>query len=73
MQNRYGSMFEAALNVAVGYVVAVTTQIFLYPILGIDLAFDRQLLVAAIFMTLGFFRSYLLRRLFVRLNWFQEK
>lgn len=73
MQNRYGSLLEAAVNVAVGYVVAVITQVILYPYLGIHLVFEQQLLVALVFMSLGFTRSYLLRRLFVRLNWFEEK
>jgi len=62
VQTRRVSLVEAVVNVAVGFWVAVGVQALVFPLFGIDLS------IAAIFTAVSIARSYLMRRLFERLN-----
>ena len=66
MQSRLQSLIEAVANVAVGFVVALLTQMALFPALGLRLPLDRHLLIGAVFTLVSLARGYLLRRLFER-------
>lgn len=67
-QARSLSLLEALANVAVGYGVALVMQLLLFPVIGIA-ARPRQMLLAGLgFMGVSLLRSYLLRRLFDRLQ-----
>ena len=70
-QNKTGSMLEAVANVAVGYSVAVTSQILVFPLVGIiGVEFHTNLLIGAIFTVISLVRSYILRRWFNSLRFF---
>jgi hypothetical protein len=63
MQSRIGSLFEAGLNIAVGYGVAVLTQIVVLPVvLGVTVPLSKNLLIGAIFTVVSLIRQYALRR-----------
>ena len=64
-QSRRMSLIEAISNTAVGYGVAVLTQIIVFPLVGISATFHLNLVIAAIFTGVSLVRNYLWRRLFV--------
>ena len=63
-QSRRMSFVEAIANVAVGYGVAVTTQLLVFPVFGLQASLADNLLIGAVFTVVSVGRSYLLRRLF---------
>jgi putative effector of murein hydrolase len=67
-QSRRMSLIEAVTNVAVGYVLAVITQIVVFPWFGIQPSLGENLAIGSIFTGISLLRSYALRRLFERLR-----
>jgi len=63
-QSRRTSLVEAIANVAVGYGVAVTTQVLVFPVFGLQASLADNLLIGAVFTVVSMGRSYLLRCLF---------
>ena len=63
-QSRGMSLIEAVTNVAVGYVLAVTTQIMVFPWFGMHPSLGENLALGAVFVGISLLRSYALRRLF---------
>jgi hypothetical protein len=63
-QSRAMSLVESLANVAVGYSVAVVTQILIFPIFGLHTTLAQNLMMGAIFTVVSIGRSYALRRLF---------
>ena len=57
-------MIESLTNVAVGYGVAVTTQIMIFPMFGLEVPLADNLAIGAIFTGISIVRSYTLRRVF---------
>jgi hypothetical protein len=66
MQSRIMSLVEAVVNVAVGYGVAVLTQMIVFPWFGLHASLRQNLGIGLIFTGVSLVRSYALRRLF---NW----
>lgn len=65
-QSRLHSAIESVANVAVGYGVAVATQIAVFPLFGLHASMSDNLLIGAIFTVVSLARSYTLRRVFNR-------
>lgn len=63
-QSRRMSFAEALTNVAVGYGIAVATQIAVFPVFGLHASLPDNLLMGAVFTLVSIVRSYSLRRLF---------
>ena len=57
-------MVEAVANVAVGYGIAVATQVAVFPVFGLHVSLADNLLMGAVFTVVSIVRSYSLRRLF---------
>lgn len=66
MQSRRHSLLESAVNIAVGYGVALLSQIVIFPIFGVHLPLGDNLLIGLWFTLISLARSYALRRLFNR-------
>jgi hypothetical protein len=64
MQSRLMSAVEATANVAVGYGVAVITQVMVFPLFGLNAALVENLILGSIFTIVSLIRSYALRRMF---------
>ncbi len=65
-QSRRMSLVEATTNVAVGYALAVVTQIVVFPWFGLHPTLGENLGLGGIFVGISLLRSYALRRLFAR-------
>lgn len=65
-QSRRNSAYEAVANVAIGYLVAVAAQICIFPLFGIRVNLQDNLLIGAAFTAVSLVRSYALRRIFNR-------
>ena len=66
MQSRRMSAIEAVANVAVGYGIAVMTQVMVFPFFGIYASLSENLAIGLLFTAISLGRSFLLRRVF---NW----
>ena len=67
-QSRLMSLMEALANVAVGYGVAVLTQMLAFPLFGLEATLEQNLKIGLIFTAVSILRSYALRRAFERLR-----
>ena len=65
-QSRRMSMVEAICNVVVGYVLAVATQIVVFPLFGLHPSLGDNLALGLAFTAISLLRNYALRRLFER-------
>ena len=63
-QSRIMSMVEAVTNVVVGYVLAIATQIVVFPRFGIETGLAEHMTIGLAFISVSLIRGYLLRRLF---------
>ena len=68
MQTRLQSFIESFINVAIGYGVALISQILVFPLFGINIPMESNLLIGAIFTVISIARSYLVRRVFNRIH-----
>lgn len=67
-QTRLLSLVEAVANVAIGFGVALLTQMAVFPLVGIRIPVERHLVIGLAFTAVSLARSYLLRRFFERLG-----
>ncbi len=63
-QTRTMSLVESVANVVVGYVLAIATQIVVFPWFGIETGLAEHLTIGLAFVSVSLVRGYLLRRLF---------
>ncbi len=67
-QSRVMSFVEATTNVVVGYILAILTQLAVFPLFGLEAALGEHLAIGMAFVAVSLARSYLLRRLFERIR-----
>lgn len=65
-QSRTMSAVESVANVAIGYGVAVVSQISIFPLFGVHLPLAENMAIGGYFTVISLARSYVIRRLFVR-------
>ena len=70
-QSRLMSLVESLTNVAVGYGIAVITQLVVFPLFGLTTTLAENMAMGAIFTVVSIARSYCLRRLFENLRAWQ--
>ena len=58
------SLVESLTNVAVGFGIAVVTQVVVFPWFGLRTSLSDDLAIGALFTVVSIIRSYILRRLF---------
>jgi hypothetical protein len=61
-QSRVMSLIEAVANVVVGYVLAIESQIVVFPWFGIETGLAEHLSIGLAFVGVSLVRGYLLRR-----------
>lgn len=63
-QTRLGSLIEAILNTAFGFVVSVALSLIVYPLFGHSFTLAQNIGITAIFTVASVARGYVVRRLF---------
>lgn len=66
MQSRRQSMMETVASVTIGYMVALLSQLIIFPVFGLEVTLTDNLLIGAWFTVISIIRGYYVRRLF---NW----
>lgn len=59
-------MLEALVNVLIGYGIALAAQLVIFPLFGIHVSPQDNILIGLLFTVVSIVRSYALRRLFNR-------
>ena len=63
-QSKIESLIESIINTSLGFLVALITQILIYPLFDIEVSFGDQTLLALIFTAVSLVRGYVVRRYF---------
>ena len=63
-QTRLGSLAESALNVVIGYGVALISQLVVFPMVGIHIPLHTNFVIGFWFTLISLVRSYIIRRWF---------
>lgn len=66
-QSRKMSLLETIISTAIGYLVAVVTQICVFPLFGINIPLQDNMAIGAIFTVVSIVREYVVRRVFNRI------
>jgi len=64
MQTKLASLIEVITNVLIGYGIAVTAQVFIFPLYGVHLPLSANLSLGLLFTIISVIRSYAVRRWF---------
>jgi len=70
MQSRRGSFVESLVNVLIGYLVAVGSQVIIFPLFGLHIPLRDNFIMGLWFTVISILRSYSLRRFF---NWINTR
>lgn len=72
-QSRLSSFVEQLVNVGIGFGIALTAQLTIYPYMGINLSVGTHVEITIMFTLLSIIRGYLVRRYFnARIHRFAE-
>jgi hypothetical protein len=63
-QTRLESLIEVCVNVAIGWVLAIITQLIIFPLFGIHIGFGDQILISIVFTVISIGKGYVIRRWF---------
>ena len=64
MQTKKHSFYESCVNVAIGYTVAVLSQVVVFPLVGVKASLNQNLKIGLYFTVISLLRTYLIRRWF---------
>lgn len=67
-QSKRMSLIEATSNVVVGYIVSLVIQLTIFPLFGVYITLESNIILAIIFTIVSIIRSYTLRRIFSRVK-----
>ncbi len=73
MQSHFDSFLETTANITIGYLVALLSQLLIFPHFGINLPLSSNLLIGGWFTLISFLRGYILRRWFNGLHFRKAK
>lgn len=71
-QSKVMSGIEATMNVVVGYSVAFISNIYVLPLFGFNVTYEKAAWIGVIYTIISWARSYLLRRAFNMLHHFDR-
>jgi hypothetical protein len=64
MQSKTESLVEVCINVLIGWVLAIVTQLIVFPWFDIHITMADQLWISAVFTAVSIARGYVIRRWF---------
>lgn len=65
-QRKIHSLAESLSNIAIGYVVAIISQLLIFPMFNICIPISSNLKIGAWFTLVSIIRSYVIRRWFTK-------
>jgi len=68
MQLKRNSAIEACSNVAIGYLISVLANVLILPMFGYNVTIGDSFSIGLIFTIVSLARSYVLRRIFNRMD-----
>ncbi len=63
-QTKLQSLIESLLNIVVGYIVAIASQLLIFPLFDIQIPLSANLWIGLWFTVISLIRSYVIRRWF---------
>ena len=63
-QTKLESLLEVLINVAIGWIIALITQLIVFPLYGIQITMSDQLGISVVFTVVSIIRGYVIRRWF---------
>jgi hypothetical protein len=63
-QSKLGSLYESAINILIGFVVALSSQLVIFPMFDIDISLGENFGITLWFTLISVVRSYVVRRWF---------
>ena len=63
-QTRLGSLYEAVINVVIGFCINYAANLLIFPLFGFHITLSQNLLMGAIYTAISIARSYVIRRYF---------
>ena len=63
-QSKKHSLLEAVTSTLIGMGVSFTAQIIIFPIMGIDVRIEQNLILTTLFTAISIIRGYFVRRFF---------
>jgi len=63
-QTKKKSLIESTVQTLIGLGTSILVQITIYPLMGIPVTLEQNLIITAVFFTVSIVRGYLVRRLF---------
>jgi len=64
MQTKTQSLIESITNIAIGYSVAIVSQLAVFPLFNINVTIQDNLMIGLYFTAISLVRSYVVRRYF---------
>ena len=64
MQTKKQSVIESLTNIIVGLITSFIIQLVIYPLLGIPVTINQNIIITIVFFIVSFVRGYLIRRFF---------
>ena len=61
MQSKLESLYEASLNIFIGFVIAFISQLVFFPIVGIEVTLDQNFILTVLFTLVSIIRTYIIR------------
>lgn len=68
MQTKRQSLIETLAGVSIGYVVALASQLVIFPLFGLHPSLSQNLLIGLYFTAISIARGYVVRRVFNHIN-----
>ena len=68
MQSKKMSILETCASTAIGYAVAILTQVLVFPLFGLTVSLSQSMAIGAVFTVVSIARGYCVRRLFNRIG-----
>lgn len=63
-QTRLGSLYEALINIAIGFSINFAANLLIFPLFGFHISAGSNFLMGCIYTAISLVRSYVIRRWF---------
>lgn len=68
MQSKKLSTLESLVNTIVGLLTSFLIQIVIYPLMGIPVSLNQNIIITIVFFIASFIRGYFIRRVFNKIK-----